>query len=163
MKSYTLFGLSPHRALRRRTRTVVCALLAGAVLALWSGISAARPGGFHGGAHFNVGGHFQGGFRPDLRPGGPGYQPHLRPEVRPRPLPPGYRRGDYYHYHHGYWPGYAVGVATGAAIGSVVYSLPQECAVTVVNDITYQQCGPTWYRPYYRGGQVTYEVVDPPA
>jgi hypothetical protein len=32
----------------------------------------------------------------------------------------------------------------------------------VVGNVTYEQCGGTWYRPAYAGSQVTYTVVTPP-
>lgn len=55
------------------------------------------------------------------------------------------------------------GVAlTSAVIGSIVYSVPPSCVPTVVNNITYQQCGGTWYEPQYAGSDVQYVVVNPP-
>lgn len=51
---------------------------------------------------------------------------------------------------------------TAAAIGSVVYSLPPSCVVTVVNGISYQQCGGAWYAPQFEGSTVSYVVVSPP-
>lgn len=55
------------------------------------------------------------------------------------------------------------GVAvTAAAIGSITRSLPPACTATVVNGITYQNCGGAWYQPQYAGSQVTYVVVNPP-
>jgi hypothetical protein len=32
----------------------------------------------------------------------------------------------------------------------------------VVNGVSYQQCGSSWYQPQYVGSQVTYVVVNPP-
>jgi hypothetical protein len=32
----------------------------------------------------------------------------------------------------------------------------------VVNGITYDQCGSTWYQPVYQNGQIAYRVVSPP-
>jgi hypothetical protein len=32
----------------------------------------------------------------------------------------------------------------------------------VVNGITYQQCGSTWYQPQFAGTSTTYVVVNPP-
>jgi hypothetical protein len=60
--------------------------------------------------------------------------------------------------------GYATGVAVGStyATGTVVYSLPSDCVVSVVNGITYEQCGSTWYQPQFSGTDTTYIVVDPP-
>jgi hypothetical protein len=53
-------------------------------------------------------------------------------------------------------------VGTAAVIGSVVYSLPPSCTSTMVGDVAYQRCGPTWYRPAYSGTTVSYTVVSPP-
>jgi hypothetical protein len=59
--------------------------------------------------------------------------------------------------------GAVVGAAvTAAAIGSVAYTLPSSCSVVVVNDITYDQCGSTWYQPQFAGTTTTYVVVSPP-
>lgn len=59
--------------------------------------------------------------------------------------------------------GFAAGAAvTSAAIGSVVYSLPAACSVVVVNGISYQQCGSTWYEPQFAGTSVSYVVVAAP-
>jgi hypothetical protein len=63
--------------------------------------------------------------------------------------------------------GAAVGVAaatavTAVAIGSIVNTLPPSCSVTAVNNVTYQNCGGTWYQPRYSGTQVSYVVVNPP-
>lgn len=57
----------------------------------------------------------------------------------------------------------AAAVATTAAvIGSMVYSIPPSCSSMVVNGVSYQQCGSSWYQPQYVGSQVTYVVVNPP-
>jgi hypothetical protein len=61
----------------------------------------------------------------------------------------------------------AVGVTaavavTAAVVGSIVYSLPPACSAVVVNGLTYQSCGGTWYQPQYVGTQVSYVVVTPP-
>jgi hypothetical protein len=55
-----------------------------------------------------------------------------------------------------------VPVATAAVVGSVVHSLPSACTAVQLGDITYQQCGSTWYQPQYSGTQLTYLVVNPP-
>lgn len=55
------------------------------------------------------------------------------------------------------------GVAvTTAVIGSIVTSVPPTCVVTIVNNVTYQQCGSTWYQPQYYGTSVRYVVVHAP-
>ena len=51
---------------------------------------------------------------------------------------------------------------TAAAIGSVAYALPSDCVYTVVNGLTYNQCGSTWYQPQFTGTETTYIVVSPP-
>ncbi|HEY0334324.1 MAG TPA: DUF6515 family protein [Stenotrophomonas sp.] len=53
-------------------------------------------------------------------------------------------------------------MATSAILGSVVYSLPDSCTVTTIDNVTYQECGDTWYRPQYAGTSVQYIVVNPP-
>jgi hypothetical protein len=55
----------------------------------------------------------------------------------------------------------ATAVVTSAVVGSIVHSLPPSCSAVVVNGITYQQCGSTWYQPQYAGNQVQYVVVAP--
>jgi hypothetical protein len=72
------------------------------------------------------------------------------------------------HHYRGYHPvATAVGVAaaatvTAAVVGSIVYSLPPSCSAMVVNGVTYQQCGGTWYQPQFVGEQVSYVVVNAP-
>ena len=72
------------------------------------------------------------------------------------------------HYHGHYHPvATAVGVAaaatvTAAVVGSIVHSLPPACSAMIVNGMTYQQCGGTWYQPQYVGTQVSYVVVNAP-
>lgn len=59
--------------------------------------------------------------------------------------------------------GYAAGTIAASSLGSVVYELPPTtCTSTVVNGITYQQCGDTWYKPEFTGTTVSYVVVSPP-
>jgi hypothetical protein len=70
-------------------------------------------------------------------------------------------------YHHHHPVATAVGVAavasaTAAVVGSIVHALPPQCSAVVVNGITYQNCGGTWYQPMYAGTQITYVVVNPP-
>lgn len=52
--------------------------------------------------------------------------------------------------------------ATAAVIGSIVYSLPPSCSSVVVDGLTYQRCGSTWYKPRYYGSSVEYIVVTSP-
>lgn len=51
---------------------------------------------------------------------------------------------------------------TVAAIGSIVRQPPANCVPVVHQEITYQQCGSTWYQPQYSGTTVQYVVVSPP-
>jgi len=75
---------------------------------------------------------------------------------------------DRHGWGYGYHPiatGVAVGATaavTAAVIGSVVYSLPPSCSSVIVNGISYQQCGSTWYQPQYAGSNVSYTVVNAP-
>ncbi len=58
--------------------------------------------------------------------------------------------------------GVAAGVATSIALGTRVAVLPYDCSTIVVGGIAYNQCGSTWYQPYYMGTTVEYVVVDSP-
>jgi hypothetical protein len=67
--------------------------------------------------------------------------------------------------YHPVAAGVAVGAAaavTANAIGSTVYSVPSDCVSTIVNGVTYMQCGSTWYEPQFYGGDASYTVVSPP-
>jgi hypothetical protein len=46
-----------------------------------------------------------------------------------------------------------------AAFGS---AYPSGCVTTSVGNVSYYQCGTNWYQRVYRGGNVTYIVVNPP-
>jgi len=52
--------------------------------------------------------------------------------------------------------------ATAAVVGSVVHSVPPSCVPVMINGMTYQQCGSTWYQPQYVGSTVQYVVIAPP-
>ncbi|UVA81822.1 hypothetical protein [Pandoraea commovens] len=54
-----------------------------------------------------------------------------------------------------------IGVSA-AIIGSTVASLPPSCVSTVVNNVAYQRCGSTWYKPVYSGTTVQFVVVTAP-
>lgn len=57
----------------------------------------------------------------------------------------------------------AVGVAAAAvAVGTMVAALPKGCTTTRVGNVTYQQCGSTYYQPVYQGSTVQYVVVQAP-
>jgi hypothetical protein len=68
------------------------------------------------------------------------------------------------YYDHPVAAAAVVGAAavTAAAIGSTVYTLPSSCTTVVVNGITYEQCGSSWYQPQFSGTTTTYVVVNPP-
>jgi UDP-3-O-[3-hydroxymyristoyl] glucosamine N-acyltransferase len=69
------------------------------------------------------------------------------------------------HWDHPVAAAAAVGTAvavTAAAIGSIAYSVPPSCVPVVVNGVTFQQCGSTWYQPQYAGSSVQYVVVTAP-
>ena len=53
-------------------------------------------------------------------------------------------------------------VVTAAVVCSVVHTLPTACTAVQVGNVTYHQCGDTWYQPQYAGTQLTYVVVNPP-
>ena len=64
--------------------------------------------------------------------------------------------------YHPVAAGVAAAAVTAAAIGSTVYTLPSDCVSTIVNGVTYMQCGSTWYEPQFYGGDASYTVVSPP-
>ena len=70
------------------------------------------------------------------------------------------------HIHGGvyYNPGPSVGavVATTIVVGAMVASLPPNCTSIIVNGLTYQNCGGTYYQPRYSSSTVTYVVVTRP-
>ncbi|MAN12734.1 MAG: DUF6515 family protein [Pseudomonadota bacterium] len=80
-----------------------------------------------------------------------------------------YHGGGYYHDDWDDWDDHwhpvatmAVAATTAAVVGSIVRSVPPSCTTTVVNGISYSQCGNTWYQPQYVGSSVQYVVVNPP-
>jgi hypothetical protein len=56
----------------------------------------------------------------------------------------------------------ATAVVTAAVVGSMVHTLPPACSVVVVNGLSYQHCGSTWYQPQFSGSTTTYIVVNQP-
>jgi hypothetical protein len=58
--------------------------------------------------------------------------------------------------------GFVAGAVTGAIIGSTIWALPPSCPVTVVNGVTYNHCGGTWYQPQFQGTETNYIVVESP-
>jgi hypothetical protein len=55
-----------------------------------------------------------------------------------------------------------VAAVTAVAIGSMVQTLPPSCSAVVVNGVTVQNCGGTYYQPQFSGTNVNYVVVAPP-
>ena len=70
-------------------------------------------------------------------------------------------RQDYWddNYRRGYWHGRYWAVGT-AVLWADFYT--SDCIVTYTGDIKFYRCGGACYRPYYRGTQITYVVVDAP-
>jgi hypothetical protein len=56
----------------------------------------------------------------------------------------------------------ATAMVTAAVIGSIVNTIPPSCSAVVVNGVTYQQCGSTWYQPQFVGTSASYVVVAAP-
>ena len=53
-------------------------------------------------------------------------------------------------------------IVTAAVIGARVNTLPPACSMVVMNGLTYQHCGSTWYQPQFVGTSTTYVVVVAP-
>jgi hypothetical protein len=53
-------------------------------------------------------------------------------------------------------------VVTAAVVGSIVHTIPPSCTAAVVNGVTYQHCGSTWYQPQFVGTSASYVVVAAP-
>ncbi len=66
------------------------------------------------------------------------------------------------HHHHHHAAAVAVGATAAVAIGTRVATLPPSCTTIITAGVTYQQCGGTYYRPYYQGTEVVYVVVEAP-
>jgi hypothetical protein len=104
-----------------------------------------------GGSHGGGGGHHDTNVNVNVNHGGPG------PGGGPGPSHGG-------HHHHDDGAAIVAGAITGLAVGAIVAaaSMPPSCVTVVVNNVSYRQCGSTWYQPYYAGTEVQYVVVDPP-
>ena len=108
---------------------------------------------------------------PHARP--PHYKPKP-PHHKPRPphaRPPHYKPKphNYYYapkkYHHRYYHGRRImAFAAGLAIGSIITSatMPPSCTTIRVNGISYRRCNNSYYRPFYDGDTLVYEVVPSP-
>ncbi len=46
--------------------------------------------------------------------------------------------------------------------GTLVNALPAGCSKMVVGGVEYHNCNRAYYRPYYQGNQVVYELVEKP-
>lgn len=110
------------------------------------------------------------GPQPMPHPPGPGPQPAPHPPrppgpppmpPPPPPPPPPHHPDDWYHP----WAAAAVistATVTAIAIGTSVASVPKTCVPVLINGVSYQQCGSTWYQPQYVGTTVQYVVVVAP-
>jgi hypothetical protein len=56
----------------------------------------------------------------------------------------------------------AAAVTTAAVIGAYYRSLPTNCVTIIRVDVTYYQCGTSWFQPTYVGSSVQYVVVAAP-
>ena len=56
---------------------------------------------------------------------------------------------------------YAAPVAYAPPVGTVVASLPPGCSSMSVNGVSYMSCAGVWYRPFYSGGALMYQVSTP--
>ena len=57
-----------------------------------------------------------------------------------------------------YGGGYYGGAYYGGGAGYIT-TLPGGCTSAMVDGITYQNCGGTYYQPFYEGTQLVYKVV----
>ncbi len=73
-----------------------------------------------------------------------------------------HRHGGYYDRRYNPVATAAAVTATAIVVGSIVNSLPSNCTTVVSSNISYRQCGSTWYEPRYSGGSTTYVVVNSP-
>ncbi len=73
-----------------------------------------------------------------------------------------HRHGGYYDRRYNPIATAAAVTATAIVVGSIVNSLPSNCTTVVTNNISYRQCGSSWYEPRYSGGSTSYVVVNSP-
>ena len=52
--------------------------------------------------------------------------------------------------------------AVGGAVETFVAVLPPRCGLTIIENITYVQCGSVWYAPMFVSDRITYVVITPP-
>lgn len=126
--------------------------------------AAAQPPPPKGSAHMSVhhgGGHGSGG-HPH---GGGSHNTNVNVNVNNNGPGHGAPQPSHHDDHHHHDAGDVIaGALTGLAIGAIITaaSMPPSCKDVVVNNISYRQCGNTWYQPYYSGTQVQFVVVNPP-
>ncbi|WP_233236844.1 hypothetical protein [Bordetella sp. LUAb4] len=115
----------------------------------------------HGGNHDHNGNHGDGGDHHDDHHHDDHHDDHHHDDDH-------HHHDDYYYGYSSGWyvdpfaAGVVAGAATAAVIGSMVNTLPAQCTTVIVNGLTYQQCGPTWYQPVYVGPTVQYQVIVSP-
>lgn len=51
---------------------------------------------------------------------------------------------------------------TRVVVGTTVRVLPTHCTTVITRNVTYRECGGSYYRTYYRGTEVVYIVVEAP-
>lgn len=73
-----------------------------------------------------------------------------------------HRHGGYYGRSYNPIATAAAVTATAVVVGSIVNTLPSNCTTIVSNNVSYRQCGNTWYEPRYSGGSTSYVVVNSP-
>ena len=73
-----------------------------------------------------------------------------------------HRHGGYYGRRYNPVATAAAVTATAVVVGSIVNSLPSNCTTVVTNNVSYRQCGNTWYEPRYSGGSTSSVVVNSP-
>lgn len=105
--------------------------------------------------------------RPHTRP----QRPHARPKPHKRKRPHYKRKPHNYYYRshrhrdYGYYRNRRIVAFTaGLVIGSIIASatMPTTCTTVRVNGISYRRCDNTYYRPFYSGDDLVYEVVPAP-
>lgn len=158
--------LTPVKGIRRFWMfAILAALIVPEVAQAWH----ARPGG--GARTFVVPPHnFAGGppphpipppaYHPQPAPHPPGPGPHPPRPPGPPPMPPPPHHSD--DWYHPWAAAAVVGTATAVVVGTAVASVPKTCVPVLINGVSYQQCGTTWYQPQYVGTSVQYVVVVAP-
>ena len=75
--------------------------------------------------------------------------------------------GSGYHHYESWGSGgaFVAGLVIGATLSAAAFSSAYPsggCVTTYIANVSYYQCGTTWYQRAYRGGNVTYIVVNQP-